>query len=70
MADVSGAPVTPDRYALMPSSTTDAAGTLGRNVAMLWPMPAPTASAGEKIPPGMPAQYDTTLASSLAMPKV
>ncbi len=32
------------------------------------PIPAPMASAGVKIPPGMPAKYDTTVAPSLASP--
>ncbi|CPJ80322.1 Uncharacterised protein [Bordetella pertussis] len=32
-------------------------------------MPAPVVSAGVKMPPGMPAQYEATVAASLASPK-
>ncbi|SIK42103.1 Uncharacterised protein [Mycobacteroides abscessus subsp. abscessus] len=33
------------------------------------PIPAPIASAGVKMPPGMPAKYEATVATHLAMPK-
>ncbi len=36
--------------------------------ATLAPMPAPIASEGVKMPPGMPAKYETTVAASLATP--
>ena len=53
-AAVIGACTTPEKYATMPSSTTAPAGAAGSRCASHRPKPAPTASDGAKMPPGMP----------------
>jgi hypothetical protein len=69
-AAVIGVCVTPARNEAMPSNTTASGGAAGSSAVSVCPMPAPTASAGEKMPPGMPAHCDRMLAASLARPKL
>ena len=54
-AEVSGACVTPARYADMPRRIAAVGAMCGSQGANIAPSPAPTANAGEKIPPGIPA---------------
>jgi len=54
----------------MPSSIRALSGTSEKSGARLLPRPAPTASDGEKIPPGMPLIAAKVVARSLSPPKL
>ncbi|KAG1423543.1 hypothetical protein G6F57_023491 [Rhizopus arrhizus] len=67
---VSGAWVAAARKAAIDTSTSTRWSTPSpANCQMCWPIPAPVVRAGVKMPPGMPAQYEATVAASLARPK-
>ena len=66
---VIGACTTPAKYDTMPSRMIGATGAVGNRCAMLAPSPAPTASDGEKMPPGMPLTVENVVARNLNSPK-
>ena len=51
---VIGACTTPEKYDTIPITATAATGVPGMSHATFCPSPAPTASEGEKMPPGIP----------------
>lgn len=74
MNEVTGARVTPDKYAAMTNKTIALwSATVGKNwgikAARLSPKPAPTESDGAKIPPGIPQTDESSVAANFAIPK-